>query len=207
VGKEREKPPVQKFTRRDFLIFVGLGTVGSIVIPWTLQKLRREIEITKDIFLPIFLPMVGDLIHLKSCDIRVVKDLDPQYDIDTEELKRLFEDNGVFCPYWIFVTIKPEPFWVKKIIKDQPEFFSLGDGACLANVCSIRTSTSDREIGDTEGHDFSILNNLEEEEKPNWLSAYESWHVILYLKGLPQNELQCDRFANENYQKYRIVVK
>lgn len=148
MGKEREKPPVQKFTRRDFLIFAGLGTVGSIVIPWTLQKLKREIEITKDIFLPIFLPMVGDLIHLKSCDIRVVKDFDPQYDIDTEELKRLFEDNGVFCPYWIFVTIKPKPFWVKKIIKDH---MSRG------------------------------------------MSFY--------------NELQCDRFANENYQKYQLVIE
>jgi len=139
----------------------------------------------------------------------VLIDFDPRYDINVSEAERLLKDNGVTCPYWVNIKLTPKLLWVKK--REEGVLFSLGRAKCLTDFFILEISTSEKEMVDTPGHDFSVIKTLKGIERHNWISAHEHAHLIRYFKGLPykgpEAELLCDQFANENYNKYEIIVE
>lgn len=152
-------------------------------------------------------PLAEDLLSAISCDLRVIEDSHPYYDINVSEIERLLEDNGVTCPYLAEIELIPGPLWVKNT--ESAVEFSSGKVKCLFKFCLIRIAPNEMELADTPGHDFSLLKTLEGIDRQNWLSAHELAHVIRHFRKLQpiDDELWYDQFANENYQKYQVVVE
>lgn len=151
------------------------------------------------------------------CDISVIEDSDPKYDINIEEVRRILEDNNVECPYMLDIKLQLNPAYKETlpngeilIAPESHDAFDLG----ILKWHTIKVDTAD-EISSTvawvEGHDSSILDSLEGVYERRWFVVHGLGHMILEEKGLPHEgpeaELWCDRFADENYQKYQVVVE
>jgi len=213
MGKEEEKRPIpgqleqKQISRKDFLRLVGVFVVGTFTVPplvrFLLEKSGRVESVES-------LPEV--IFRNLRCDIRVVEDLDPNYDVNIEEVRRLLADNQIDARYLLDIKIQTEVIdfgeshatygrhWRRKIGMGNWE-------VPFINWEIVHVSTADFMGKTPPNHDYSIVENLTGVKKPRWRLAHELGHVIRDLKGLPGDELWCDQFANENYDKYEIVVK
>ncbi len=180
MGKERESPPApfskrelkelppEGITRREVLTWLGLGIATTILVPPTVRKILEKLGMSK----AEATSLAESLVQVIRCDIKVLDDFDPRYDINVDEVKRLLENNGIVCPYWVNIELTPKPLWVKK--EEEGIKFSMGKAGCFADFCLVKISTTDMELRDTEGHDFTFLKTLKGIERHNWIAVHES---------------------------------
>lgn len=125
----------------------------------------------------------------------------------------MFSDNQIDAHYLLDIKIQTEPVdfnglsttWGRRW---RREIRIGGWEVPFINWEIVHFSTAECKRGTPEGHDFSPVCAKSGIERARFRLAHELGHVILDLKGLPADDkLWCDQFANENYDKYKIVVK
>lgn len=208
IGIEQAEKEKQ-LTRGEFLRLAGLFVVSTLTVPplvrFLLEKSGKVEEGVESLPEVIFRNL--------RCDIRVVEDIDLNYDVNIEEVRRLITDNQIDARYLLDIKIQTEPVdfdglsttygrrWRREIRIGNRE-------VPFINWEIIHVSTADFMGKAPPNHDYSIVENLTGVERQRWKLGHEIGHVIQDLKGLPtDDELWCDQFANENYQKYKIIVE
>ena len=198
--------------RREFLgwlAIVSAGVVGTKFAPSVMRTIYERLGMSRQEATP-FVETGAKIIR---CDISVIEDLDPKYDIDIDEVRRLLEDNNVECPYMLDIKIRHQPIRTEE--DEKGTLYQLGKHDSLdldiLQWHTISVYVPKESIIETPGHDYSVVSKLTGAEKGNWIYLHDLYHMILLEKGFshytPEAELQCDQFANENYRRYEIVVE
>lgn len=209
MSREREKQPIQRLSKREFLRLAGIFVASTLTVPplvrFLLEKSGRIEEGVE--------PLPEVIFRSLRCDIRVTEDLDPNYDINVEEVRRLLSDNQIDSRYLLDIKIQTEPVdsdglsttWGRRW---RREIRIGGWKVPFINWEIVHVSTAECKREMLEGHDYSPVCAKTRIERGRFRLAHEIGHVILDLKGLPAgDERWCDQFANENYDKYEIVVE
>lgn len=210
VEKEKRR---KLLTRREFLGWLALVSAGVVggakLAPSVAEMIYERLGMSRGEATP-----PGETgAKMIRCDISVIEDLSPQYDINIDEVRRILEDNNVECPYMLDIKIKHQPIRIEE--GEKGTLYQLGRHDSLdldiLQWHTISVYFPKESIVETPGHDFSVVSTLFGVEKVNWIYLHDLHHMIFLEKGLPHDtpeaELQCDQFANENYQKYKIVVE
>jgi hypothetical protein len=198
--------------RREFLgwlAIVSAGVVGTKFAPSVMRTIYEQLGMSRQ----EAAPLAETGAKIIKCDINVIEDLDPKYDINIEEVRRILEDNNVECPYMLDIKIRHQPIRIEE--SEKGTLYQLGKHDSLdldiLQWHTISVYIPEETILETPGHDYLVVSALSGAEKGNWVYLHDLYHMILLEKGVPHDtpeaELQCDQFANENYQKYQVVVE